>query len=125
MKKLFFPSFFFLLILAGLASTNVLAEGPTPKPLSPPPATTLPNPLNTTGTIFDLVKKVIDWLIKFLAPTVATVMVIYGAFQMILAKGDPKMYEVGKKTILYTILGYAILLLGSVLTDIVSDFLSV
>ena len=115
----------FLLILAGLTATNALAQIPKPEPLPQPPATTLPNPLNTTGTVFDLVKKVVNWLVEFLAPMVATVMVIYGAFQMILAKGDPKMYEVGKKTILYTILGYAILLLGSVLTDIVSDFLSV
>ena len=85
----------------------------------------LPNPLNTTNTIFDLVKKVIDWLINSLAPIVATVMVIIGAFQMLLAKGDPKQFDTGKKTVLYTVLGYAILLLGWSLTAIVGDFLNV
>lgn len=85
----------------------------------------LPNPLSTTSTIFELVQKVINWLSFTLGPILVTAMVIIGAFQMLLAKGDPKAFETGKKTILYTVIGYAILVLGSVLTDIVSDFLSV
>jgi hypothetical protein len=126
MKKLFFPSLIFLTILGGLLSVGALAANPpAPGPLPPPPATTLPNPLNTTGTIFDLVKKVVDWLVTTLAPIIATVMVIIGAFQMILAKGDPKLFDTGRKTVLYTVIGYAILLLGSVITTIVSDFLNV
>jgi hypothetical protein len=85
----------------------------------------LPNPLNTTSTVFELVEKVVSWLSFTLGPILVTAMVIIGSFQMLLAKGDPKAFETGKKTVLYTVIGYAILLLGSVLTDIVSDFLGI
>jgi hypothetical protein len=119
MKKLIL----FTLLVMTLASFGVvaLADGPV---TCPPGSKCLPNPLNSTNTVFDLVKKVVTWLVDFLAPLIATVMVIVGAFQMILAKGDPKAFDTGRKTVLYTVIGYAILLLGSNLTAIVSDFLN-
>lgn len=112
----------FLVVTLASFGMTVLADGPT---TCPPGSKCLPNPLNSTDTVFDLIKKVVAWLVDFLAPLIATVMVIIGAFQMILAKGDPKLFDTGKKTVLYTVIGYAILVLGSVLTDIVSDFLNV
>jgi hypothetical protein len=118
MKKLIL--FVFLVIVAISFSSMVLADGPV---ACPEGTKCLPNPLNTTGTIFDLVKKVIDWVGKTLAPIIATLMVIIGAFQMIFSNGDPKKFDTGRKTILYTVIGYAILLLGWGITTIVSDIL--
>lgn len=129
MKKLFIGSAFLSVLLLGslvLIEAQAQTPGPDGNPVNCPAGTKcLPNPLNTNNTVFDLVQKVINWLAFTIGPILVTVMVIVGAFQMLLAKGDPKAFDTGKKTVLYTIIGYAILLLGSVLTSIVTDFLKV
>lgn len=125
MKKYLFSAILLVSIFSFGATTLAQQGGDVTQ--SPCPAGTkcLPNPLNTSSTVFDLVQKVINWLAFTIGPILVTVMVIVGAFQMLLAKGDPKAFDTGKKTVLYTIIGYAILLLGSVLTSIVTDFLKV
>ncbi len=83
----------------------------------------LPNPLAGTNTFTDLLRKIVDWMITIGAP-IATVMIIVGAFQMVFAQGDPKRFEAGKNTILYTVIGYGIILIGWGFVTIIQDVLS-
>ena len=56
----------------------------------------LPNPLGS-GTISDLINRIIDALVKNIAPPILTIMVIYAAFQILTAGGDPEKFKTGKK----------------------------
>ncbi|MFH1192952.1 MAG: pilin [Candidatus Jorgensenbacteria bacterium] len=84
---------------------------------------TLPNPLGTTSTAQSLLERIVDWLMLAAAP-VAGVMIIYGAFQMLFAGGDTEKFTNGKKTILYAVVGYGIILIGWGLVSIIEGVLT-
>ena len=71
----------------------------------------LNNPLGNTSNVSTLLNSIVDWLIAIASP-IATAMIIYGAFQMITAGGEPEKFNKGKTTILYTAIGYAIVFIG-------------
>ncbi|MEK7629941.1 MAG: pilin [Patescibacteria group bacterium] len=79
------------------------------------------NPLGDTNDISDLIHKIVNWLVTLSAP-IAVGMIVWGAFQMIFAAGDPEKFKTGKKTILYTLIGYAIILIGWGITSIITNF---
>lgn len=83
----------------------------------------LPNPLSGADTFSELLKKIVDWLITLGTP-LATLMIIVGALQMVFAQGDPEKFAKGKKTILYTAIGYGIILIGWGFVTIIQDVLS-
>ena len=83
---------------------------------------TLPNPLGETGTIPELLEKIVGWLILIASP-IAAGMIIYGAFQILFAAGDPEKFKTGKRTILYTIVAYAIIFIGWGIVSIIEDVL--
>ncbi len=60
-------------------------------------------------TIFEILNKVIGYLIKIGAPIVA-LMVIYGGFLILTAGDKPEQVTNGKNTILYAAIGYAIII---------------
>lgn len=70
-----------------------------------------------------LLKSIVDWLIKIATP-IAVGMILIGAFQMLFSGGNEEKFKLGRKTILYTAIGYAIILIGWGLTSIIRDFLS-
>ncbi|OGY59594.1 MAG: hypothetical protein A3H06_00825 [Candidatus Colwellbacteria bacterium RIFCSPLOWO2_12_FULL_44_13] len=53
-----------------------------------------------------------------IAPIIVVTMILYGAFRMLTAAGDPEAFAVGKKTIVYSVLGYIIVLLIAGVVDI-------
>lgn len=79
------------------------------------------NPLKV-GSIDELVKAIVDWLIKLGAP-VAAGMIIYGGFLILFAGGSPEKFENGKKTILYAVLGYGIIVIGWGIVAIIEKLL--
>lgn len=83
----------------------------------------LPNPLGADATIEGLLRKIVTWLRDIAAP-IAAGMIIYGAYQMLFAAGDPEKFKVGRQTILYTVIGYAIIWIGWGITKIIEEFLS-
>ncbi len=83
----------------------------------------LDNPLKAE-TIQDLIQGILKFLVLLGAP-VATLMVIIGAYQMLFAGGSPEKFETGKKTILYTVIGYIIILLALGLASVIKDVLGV
>jgi len=86
---------------------------------------TLVNPLGTSCT--DLTcpaTAVINFLFTIAIP-LCGIMVLVGGFQMMTAAGDPEKFGKGKKTILYSVIGFVVILLaGSVAALIQSVFKS-
>ncbi|MEK7542842.1 MAG: pilin [Patescibacteria group bacterium] len=108
-------------------TTNISGQNPPSANISGqnPPAVIksveLPNPLGTTS-ISDLLKKIIDWIIELGAP-VAVIMVVFGAFKMLFSGGDPEKFASGRKTILYTVMGYGIIFLAWSIASLIENIL--
>ncbi len=89
----------------------------------------LTNPLGTTN-IFEILKRIIGYLIKIGAPILA-IMVIYGGYLILTAGDDPEKVKGGKNTILWATVGYIIIIsswgviyiIGEVLTGDTSKFI--
>ncbi len=97
-----------------------LAQGDGGKNITPD-ASELPNPLKVKS-LQDLFTAVIRGLWPILM-AIATVMVLYGAYQIMSSAGDPGKVENGKKTILYAAIGVALLLLSSAIIFILQNLL--
>jgi len=82
----------------------------------------LPNPLHATSTI-EILNNIIGAIQIYIAPPIAAIMVLIGAFQILFAGGNPDKFETGKKTILYTVIGYAIVLIACGITGLIADLL--
>jgi hypothetical protein len=82
----------------------------------------LVNPLGENSTIDSVLKKVMGWLVQLGAP-LATVMIIIGGIQMLFSGGNPEKFKKGQQTILYTAIGYGIILLGTGLIEIIEALL--
>ena len=76
--------------------------------------------LGKNATIQTLIDKVIP-IIATLAATIAGLMIVVGAFKILMAGGDPQKFESGKKTILYAVVGLAIVLLSRLIITVVSE----
>ena len=83
----------------------------------------LHNPAGSNTKIAELIHNITSGLVTIATPIVA-IMVLIGAFQILFATGDPEKFKRGKKTILYTIIGYAIILVASGITSIIKNLLS-
>ena len=81
----------------------------------------LTNPLGVTS-IADLINRITDYLVIIGAP-IATVMIIWAAFQILTASGDPEKVTKGRKTITYAVIGYAIILAARGLALVIKNVL--
>lgn len=81
----------------------------------------LQNPLRS-DSICGLLKEIIKYMIWFAAPIYVGV-VLYGAYQMLFAMGEPEKFKQGRTTILYATIAYAIVIIGWGFVNIVSNFL--
>lgn len=82
----------------------------------------LPNPLEVQS-IPELIAEVFRNITIFVAPPIAAVMIIVGAFQMLTAGGNPEKFDRGKKTVFYTVVGLIVVLLGSVIAELIAEIL--
>jgi len=79
------------------------------------------NPL--TATSFEqIVGNIIDFIFK-IAITLAPLMIIIGAFYIMTAGGDTNRVTTGKNIILYTLIGFAIILLAKGLVAVIKQLL--
>lgn len=67
------------------------------------------NPIPAVGTLPDLIRIILEGLLKIGIPIVALA-IIYAGFLFVAARGNPEKLETAKQTLLYTIIGAAILL---------------
>ncbi len=110
----------FLLLNFNLAVSQVLAvtEGGSPSQsfsIEPP---------TRFDTIEGLIEGIAKWLTIIAAP-IATIMILVGAYQILFSAGDPVKVATGRKTILYTIIAYAIILIGWGIASVIKNFLGI
>lgn len=84
--------------------------------------TPLPNPI--PGDILDIIARVMNFLVTTLAPPLVAILIVFGAFQMIFAGGNPEKISKGKMTIVYSVVGYLIILLASGVATLIKNVLS-
>ncbi|MDP3974967.1 MAG: hypothetical protein Q8P88_01615 [Candidatus Jorgensenbacteria bacterium] len=114
--------FFFLTIVFLIAPFSLaLADGHTTVGGQ---TITLKNPLGEGTTFTSLLDKILDFLIKAGA-IIASIMVVIGAFQILFAAGDPEKFITGRRTIVYTVIAYGILLMAKGVTLIIKNFFSI
>ena len=79
------------------------------------------NPLN-----FDTFDELIDGLVDFIfwvGIVIAPLMIIIGGFFLVTAAGNPQRVATGKKIIIYTIVGLAIILLAKGLVSVIQKII--
>ncbi len=86
-------------------------------------AITLDNPLKISS-ISALIDNIAGYLILISAP-IAALMILFAAFQIMSAGGNEEQVTRGKKTILYAVVGFAIILVSKGITMIVKQLLGV
>ena len=83
---------------------------------------TLDNPLQA-DSIQEVISGILSWLAAVGAP-IAAGMIVYGAFLLMFSAGNPEKVTTGKKTILYTVIGYAIILIGNGIIKIIENLVN-
>ncbi len=122
----------FILAVAGILAVIFMAFGVPVKTLAvgggdnPQPVTLL-NPLCAGGGTCNsdaasLIQSIVKWLFVIATP-IAVGMILIGAFQMLLSGGSEDKFATGKKTVLYAVIGYAIILIGWGITSIIQSLL--
>lgn len=76
------------------------------------PDITLPNPLAPTTDIAELITTITSTLAWYIAPPIAGIVAMVGAYQIMFAAGDEEKFKTGKRTVLYAFIGYGIVLLA-------------
>lgn len=84
----------------------------------------LVNPLGQGATPFTILERISTYLI-YISTLVLPVVVLYAAFQILTAADNPEKFESGKKTILYAVIGFAIILTARGLVFVVGEILGV
>ena len=99
-------------------STNISGQNPSSGSVG------LKNPLGQNTTIYSLLNSIVGWLIT-LGGAIAVLMIVIGAFQMLFSGGDAERFKTGKQTILYTVIGYGIIILAKSITSLIQYMLNV
>ncbi len=83
----------------------------------------LPNPLGDASTIPQLLQRIMNFLIIIATP-IAGIMVLWSAYQILTAAGDEEKFKKGKKTLLYVVIGFALIVISSGIVSIVTGVLN-
>ena len=116
----------FLIIKIASAQTP---GGGTPLPGGGTPGGTgggtygLPNPLEVE-TFAGIINNVAYYLTVYIAPPIVTLMILFAAFQILTAGDNPEKLKTGKQIILWTVVGYGIILISWGVTSIIQQLLS-
>jgi hypothetical protein len=70
------------------------------------------------------VTAVINFLFTLAIP-ICAIMVLVGGFQMMTAAGNPEKFSSGKKTILYAVIGFAVVIVARSVSILVGNLLGV
>ena len=84
----------------------------------------LPNPL-VDASITGLIARIFKVIAYGISPPIAVLMVIVSGFQIMTAGGDPGKIKSAKATLLWTVVGFVIILLGSFLAELVAEIIGV
>jgi len=84
---------------------------------------TIPNPLGVES-ISDIIEQIAKYLSVYIAPPLVTLMILFAAFQILTAGDNPEKLKTGKDIILWTCVGYGIILISWGITSIIQQLLS-
>lgn len=91
--------------------------------MTPVYAAAFPNPLNA-NTLSDVVEGISNWLLNFAIILGPVLLVVAGVIFMT-AAGDPNRVSTAKRMILWTIVGFLIILLAKGIVSVVKNLLEV
>ena len=97
--------------------------GPPLPPSNYCPPGEICNPLGS-DTFEELLDVITYWLFVFSIPIVS-IMILYGGFKMLIAAGNPTKIEAGKQTIIWSIVGFIVIILARGAALIIKDILGV
>ena len=72
--------------------------------------------------LLGIIKRIIGWLIGLAIP-VAGLLIVIAGYQIMFAAGEPDKVKTGKQTILYTVVGLAIIILAWAFIGIIQKLL--
>lgn len=81
-----------------------------------------PNPLNTTTTITGLIYKILAFLLKIAVPITA-IMIVWAGFLFVTSAGNEAKVKSAQKTLIWAIVGLAVVLLAQSVPGIIKEFL--
>ena len=81
----------------------------------------IPNPLKV-NSVSALIDRIVTYIIE-IATLLLPLAIIYGAYLFMSAGGDMEKITMGRKTILWTVIGYALILISKGVTLIIADIL--
>ena len=86
-------------------------------------APTLINPLAANGSnpTFQTVLSNISSFLLLIAAPICGIMVVWGGFQMITARGNPEKFSEGKKTLLYAAIGFVVVIFASSVVPLIQS----
>ncbi len=85
--------------------------------------TKLPDPLGG-ATLESLFTRIFEFAAFTVGPFIVTAMVLVGAYQMLFANGEAEKFTKGKNTIVYTVIGYALLLMATGISALIQAALT-
>lgn len=80
---------------------------------------TLTNPLGTSDATVVLGR--INLFLLAIAAPLCGIMVVWGGFQMITARGNPEEFSKGKKTLLYAAIGFVVVIFASSVVPLIQS----
>lgn len=83
---------------------------------------TLPNPLGAES-IAQIINRVAYYLTVYIAPPIVTIMILIAGFYFLTAGENPERVKTARQIILWTVIGYAIILISWGVTLIITQLL--
>ena len=83
----------------------------------------IPNPLGGTSDITTLVENILNFLWK-LAFVIAPILIVYAGYLYITSAGNEEKVKIAQKTLIWTLIGFAVVLIASSVPAIIQEFLS-
>lgn len=101
------------------------AEAIQPTEITPNDKTDLfiKNPLGATSDITTLVKNILNFLWK-IAWAIAPILIVYAGFLYITSAGNEEKVKTAQKTLIWALVGFAVVLIASSVPTIIQEFLS-
>lgn len=124
-QRSFIANFFVLLIVLGgipLIGYTAVVGDPTPAPCTTD-TVCIRNPLQFES-LEQLLDAIIDFLIKIGAP-LAVIMIIYAGLTWMFAAGEPEKISKARSIIIWTIVGYSIILVAKGILLVIQSVLGV
>ena len=81
------------------------------------------NPLGTTSDITTLVKNILNFLIVLAIP-ISAILIVYAGYLYITSAGNEEKVKTAQKTLIWALIGFAIVLIASSVPAIIQEFLS-